>query len=262
MRLTQGVLLLCALLTAPASPRAGDNAADSSVLRLRVVTDAGDVDGTGFLIHRDDRNPDVALYFLTSARLFRDPQGGPSPRIQAARVFLGGEHTLDVPRDDIFVCTGVIDVAVVRATSPSTTLVPRPLVYDPPSPGEVFHISGYGRDGARATVAERVRFLSTLLAVGDRDASALVGCVGAPAISRNGAFGLVSECTAGRTPTIALFSVARAFIERHVPTNRPSTPAQASFPDREMSRPAAPHGTDSADGLRIRISNRSALLID
>jgi hypothetical protein len=55
------------------------------------------------LIHREDRETGAVLYLLTSAHLFRDPQGGPPPRIQVARVLLGGELTLDVSSDDIFV---------------------------------------------------------------------------------------------------------------------------------------------------------------
>jgi hypothetical protein len=221
-------LLVCALVAAPASPRAdGDTAADSSVLKLRVITDAGDVHGTCVLIYRDNRGSDVVLYFVTSAHLFRDPQGGPPPRVQVVRVLLDREHTFDVGLDNLFFAPGIIDVAILRVTTAGSALVPQPLLYEAPSPGEVFLISGYRQDGARATVAERVRFRSTLLAVGDRDASALVGCVGAPAISRNGAFGVVSECKAGRAPVIDLFSVARSFIERHVPPSRPSNTAQA-----------------------------------
>jgi hypothetical protein len=228
MRLRQALLFVCALLAAPASPRAAaDTGADAAALRLRLVTDAGDIDGTCVLIHREDRGDDAILYLLTSAHLFRDPQGGPPPRVQVVRVLLGGEHTLDVGRDNLFVAPGVIDVAILRATTGHSALVPQPLLYEAPSPGEVFLISGYGQDGAHAAVAERVRFRSTLLVGGDHDASALVGCVGAPAISRHGAFGVVSECKAGRVPIIDLFSVARSFIERHVPPSRPSDTAQA-----------------------------------
>jgi hypothetical protein len=227
MRPTQRALLLSTLLVASSSAGAAvDSAPDSAVLRLQVVTDRGNVDGTGVLIHREDHGTDVVLYFVTSARLFKDPEGGLPLRTQVTRVRLDGHHTLDVPRDSIFVCPGVIDVAVLRATSPMTALVPRPVIYEEPSPGEVFHITGYGPDLQPATIAERVRFRSTIFAVGDRDASALLGCVGAPAISRSGAFGVVSECAPGRTPKITLFSVARPFIERHAPISRPSNTAQ------------------------------------
>ena len=128
MRPTQRWLLLCALLAVSASPRAAvDTAISDAVLRLQIVTDGDDVAGTATLIHREDKETGAVLYLVTSARLFKDPQGGPPPRIQVARVFLGADHTLDVSSKDIFVCTGVIDVAVLRATSPGTTLVPQPL---------------------------------------------------------------------------------------------------------------------------------------
>jgi len=170
------------------------------------------------LIHREDRGTDVVLYFLTSAHLLRGPEGEAPPRTQAVRVLLDAEHTLDIGRDDLFIPAGaVVDVAVIRATTAATMLVPRPLIYEAPSAGEVFLISGYDSRGAPATITEHVRFQSTLLAVGDHDASALVGCVGAPAISRGGVFGVVSECNAGRAPVVALLSMARPFIDRHVP---------------------------------------------
>ena len=227
MRPIPRVLLLCTLLTASASAGAAlDPVTDGAVLRVQVFTEKGNVDGTGVLVHREDRATGVVLYFVTSARLFKDREGGLPPRTQVARILLDGSHRLDVARDDIFVCPGVLDLAVLRATAPKTTLVPRPLVYEEPSPGEVFQIAGYRPDLTHISVTERVRFRSTLLVVGDRDASALVGCVGAPAISPRGAFGVVSECPPGRTPTIALFSTARSFIERYVPISRPSTTAQ------------------------------------
>jgi len=220
-------VLLCTLLAASAFAGAAvDPVKDGAVLRLQVVTDKSNVDGTGVLVQREDRAAGVVLYVVTSARLFKDPEGGLPPQTQVVRVLVDGSHTLDVARDDIFVCPGVLDVAVLRATVPKTTLVPRPLVYEEPSPGELFQIAGYRPDLTPASVTERVRFRSTLLVVGDRDASALIGCVGAPAFSPRGAFGVVSECPPGRTPTIALFSRARPFIERYVPISRPSTTAQ------------------------------------
>ena len=60
-----------------------------------------------------------------------------------------------------------------------------------------------------------------LFAIGDRDLSALWGCVGAPAISQERVFGIVSQCSANRSPVISFLSMARGFIERNVP--RPIT---------------------------------------
>jgi hypothetical protein len=155
-------------------------------------------------------------------------------------VLLDDEHALEIQRDDQFVPAGAfVDVAILRATTTPTTLVPRPLIYEAPSAEEVFLISGYDRSGAGATVAEHVRFQSTRLAVGDRDASALIGCVGAPAISRRGVFGVVSECHAGRSPVIALLSVARSLIDRHVPglVGYPSGTPEFRMTGREIRSP-------------------------
>ena len=105
MRPTPRVWLLSALLAASASAGAEEPpVSDGAVLRLQVVAEKGNVDGTGVLVHREDRATGVVLYFVTSARLLEDPEGGLPPRTQLARVFLDGGHTLDVARDDIFVC--------------------------------------------------------------------------------------------------------------------------------------------------------------
>jgi len=134
-------------------------------------------------------------------------------------------HTTDVKHEDVFMPVGsCVDVAVIRVTTAATTnlrFVPRPVVYDPPSAGTDFLVSGYDHNGHPATLAARIRFRSTLLAIGDRDLSALWGCVGAPAISQERVFGIVSQCSANRSPVISFLSMARGFIERNVP--RPIT---------------------------------------
>lgn len=229
MRLPQSLLLAFASFVAIGfSPAAGDEAADSSVRKLHVVTDVREADGTCVLIQRDTVGPNVVLYFLTSGHLFRGPDDQPPPNVRAVRVFIDHEQTIDVGRDAIFLPGGaLLDVVIVRATVAAATIAARPVSYEPPSIGDVFRISGYGADGAPAAVAERVRFKSTLLTVGDRDASTLAGCVGAPAISQKGLFGIVSECGVGRAPVVVLLSMAQSFIERHVPRPASRTTYQA-----------------------------------
>ena len=236
MRPTLGLLLSCVLLAAPASSQpAGNPPADGSVLRLQVVTDAGKTDGTCVLIHREDRGAQSVLYFLTSSRLLREPDDERLLRQPNVRLQLDNGRTLDVRRDDIFIPAGaVVDIAVLRTATASTGIAPRVLNYEPPSIGELFHISGHDRNGAEVAIAEHVRFRSTLLAVGDHDTSALVGCVGAPAISQRGVFGVVTECDAGRPPVIALISVARSFIDRHLP--RTANPTAPTPPGERLSR--------------------------
>jgi len=60
--------------------------------------------------------------------------------------------------------------------------------------------------------------------VGDRDASGLAGCVGAPAVSDEGIYGVVGECDPNRAPVITLLSAAYSLITRQVPglTGRPT----------------------------------------
>jgi hypothetical protein len=198
-----------------------------------VVTDAGKTDGTCVLIHREDRGTQSVLYFLTSSRLLREADDERLLRQPNIRLQLDSGRTLDVRRDGIFIPAGVIDVAVLRTATASTGTVPRPLNYEPPSIGELFHISGYDREGAPVEIVEHVRFRSTLFAVGDHDTSALMGCLGAPAISQRGVFGVVTECDAGRAPVIALISVARSFIDRHLP--RTANPT-AQTPGERVSR--------------------------
>jgi hypothetical protein len=227
MRLRHGVLLASALLIPSSlSSAATPPTSARSAFRLQVVTDAGEANGTCALIHRDDRNADVVLTFVTASRLFKGADDTAPPRIQSVRVWLDGGRALDVRRNDVFLPAAMlVDIAVFRATTPpAAIIVALPPVYDAPSAGDAFAISGVGSDGAAATVAERVQFQSTILTVGDRDASALIGCVGAPAIFRSGVFGIVSECAAGHAPVIAQLSIARSFIERHVPRSAPGRP--------------------------------------
>ena len=86
--------------------------------------------------------------------------------------------------------------------------------------------------------------------MGDRDASGILGCKGAPAIVEGRVFGLVSECAAGRTPSITPLSAARSFLSRNVPGWRLDLVAPAGStlfgpvsPNEVLMRP------DEGDGL-------------
>jgi len=242
MRLLTGLLFAGAFTITGVVPRQAvdaDGTIDRSVLALRIVRDAGNEYGTAVLIHREDRGDNALLYFLTSSCLFRTADGEPLPRARAVELLVDETRTLDVKHEDLFMPVGsCVDVAVFRVTAAATTtLAPRPVVYDAPSAGADFLVSGYDRNGLPATLAGHIRFRSTLLASGDRDVSVLRGCVGAPAISQEGVFGIVSQCAANRSPVISLLSMARGFIERNVP--RPITDArpisQLDFRNHEMA---------------------------
>jgi hypothetical protein len=226
MKTSARLIAVAFAMLVPAFTQASGNHDSSarSVVGVRVVSDAGEMRGTAVLIRREDLAAGSRLHFLTSARLIPpefDHRRVPT-RIQ---LVLDGTRVLEVKTEDVFV-TGnrFTEVAILEATGTALPpLQPWPVVYAPPPVGADFLLLGFDNAGGVKTVAERVRFESTLLAVGDRDASALAGCVGAPAIAPEGVFGVVRDCESGRSPTISLMSVARSFMERHVPPHTTQT---------------------------------------
>lgn len=219
---------------------------DGSVLQLRVVKAAGETIGTCVLIDRENHTDRVDLYFLTSSRLFRDANIEWEPPPRAVAVLFEDGQTLDVKRQDLFLVGRLVaDVAVFRVTTTNTVAVARRLNYNAVSPGDVFSISGFDQHRKPVKVAERVRFASTRLALGDRDASVLVGCVGAPAILQVGVFGVVSECNPNRPPVISLLAFSRRSIERRLPRRTTETLLVPQFdfvtrprrPESEIRRP-------------------------
>jgi hypothetical protein len=216
------IALLCSLgvlTAAPGRAAAPGPPADASAARpLQIVHASGILDGTCVLVSVEPREHDVMLHFITSARLFKTAEGQPLPPARAIRVTLDDGSEVAVQREDVFLPVGnLVDVAVLRAAAPNATFVSEAMTFSVPPPERDFLIAGYDRDGAPATVAEHVRFVSPRLVVGDRDASGLAGCVGAPAISADGFYGVVSECDVDRVPIVTPLSIAYSFIARHVP---------------------------------------------
>jgi len=256
MRALRGVLLFSALLVLSSGARAGDPPVNGSVVRVHVITDGRSVDGTCALIRREDGERQTVLHFLTSAKLFRDRDAEPS-RVHTVQLIFDDGQALEVKREEVILPMGtLVDVALLRATVESTALLSRPVLYDAPLLGEVFMIAGHDRNGERATVIEHVRFLSTLLATGDRDASSLAACVGAPAIGADSIFGVVTECAAGRAPTIALLSTARTFIERHVPPSPSIVTRQFEVVRRQFEAPAQSVACDTTRAGEVDVPTK------
>jgi hypothetical protein len=236
---------------------AGDEKTAPSVFPVRVVSDAGEVHGTAVLIRLEERANDATLYFLTSSRLFRAADGERQLPAKAVQLRLGEQRTLDVKREDVLVAgAGFVDVAILRAITATTKFfVAKPVIYDPPSVGAVFLVSSPGESGGIRSVAEHVRFESHLLVVGDRDASAVGGCLGAPAISPEGVFGIVRECEPNRSPVISLLAMAQSFIEQYVPrqtTSAAPTP-QFSLVERQVAGPLVLVGCSATKTAELNV---------
>jgi hypothetical protein len=244
MRITSGLAAaaLAMSIAAPSATLASGAIVPASVVAVRVVTDGGDVRGTAVLIRQDERGDETTLSFLTSARLFH-PSGEDVQRPpMAVELRLEDGRTLNITHDDVIVGGGAfVDVAILRVTIARAGLrvQPAPVVFHAPDPGAVFLISGLDEHGGDTSVAEHVRFRSTLLVLGDRDASGLADCVGAPAFAADGIFGVVRECEPNRVPVISLLSMAQPFFERHLPrlTTSVAPTAQFRLVEREVTAP-------------------------
>lgn len=209
----------------PSISQLPDGRLDDATLRLRIVQDGHVDNATCVLIHRENRGDDVVLYFVTAAHLFKRTTGEAPPRVTAINVVVDGRHAITIDPDDLVLPVGsLVDIAIFRAVVTHTTLVPQAILFEPPVSGSVFLIAGRDDAGALVTTTERVRRRATAVVAGDRDASALTGCEGAPAVGEGGMFGIVILCEPGRLPVVTLFSIAHDWISRHVPGlfHRPS----------------------------------------
>lgn len=216
---TIAAALSIGLLSLPARAAGASAPSDVRAARpLQIVRASGTLEGTCALVYAEPGEDDVLLYFVTAARLFKTAEGEPLAPARAIRVTLGDGRTVPVQREDVFLPMGnFVDIAVLRATAPNATFVSGTMTFSVPPPGRDFLIAGYDRNGVPATVTEHVRFVSTRLVVGDRDASGLEGCVGAPAISADGIYGIVTDCDVNRAPIVMPLAVAYSFLARHVP---------------------------------------------
>jgi hypothetical protein len=171
MKLTAGIIVVVAAIELAAPGHSLAQAApSSSVFAVRVVTDDGAAYGTAVLVGREDRGPTTTLYLLTSAALFRSTHSDRIQTAKAVRLELDLTQSVEIEREDVlFVGTGVTDLILLRArTSDVAWVTSAPVVYDPPPLGAVFLISAPDGGGNVKTVAEHVRFESTLLVIGDR----------------------------------------------------------------------------------------------
>jgi hypothetical protein len=195
-------------------------ASTSAVVLPLQITRAGTTTAAACtLIHREDRNGGIRLYFVTAGNLFRTAEG--ERLAQETSIIVGfGMDTLAVdPADVVLPAAPVVNVALLPVNVAHTDLVPGPIGFEPPAPEAGFLISGLAA-GRPADVQQRTRFVSTVLLVGDRDVSGFEGCLGSAATAATRTFGVVTSCEPGRTPIITLFRAARSFLQRNIPALR------------------------------------------
>jgi hypothetical protein len=218
MRCFDRLTILALMFVAAAATGIAASPSEPVLARIEIATSRETVKSTAFFIHQQ-RDVDAAiLYFLTSARPFKESAADLRAGTRRIRLIRHGEVPIEVAPTDVTLPVGnMLDVAVIRVVGSRGSVAPMPLVFEPPSPGQLFVVSGFSKQETALAVPQRVHFAATSLIVGDRDASTLAGCSGAPATVEGGAFGIVTDCQQGRGPSIVPLSVARSFILRHVP---------------------------------------------
>jgi hypothetical protein len=186
--------------------------------RIEIATSRGTVKSTSFVVHQQRDGDTAILYYLASARPFKDSAADLRAGTRRIRLIRPGEIPIDIAAAEVTLPIGnMLDVAIIRVAGSRTSVTPMPMVFDPPSPGQAFVISGFSTHDTGLAVPQRVHFAATSLIVGDRDASTLAGCSGAPATVDGGAFGMVTDCQPGRGPSIVPLSVVQPFIRRSLP---------------------------------------------
>ena len=205
----------------------------AQTLPLRIERGGQTIAATCSLIQRSDTTPTTTLTFATAGHLFRTIDGDRLADIGAVSVLgLAGPSPVAV-REVILPPAVVVDIALLRVAVHAVDLAPLPLVFVPPGPGTEFRVAGFDHAGMPVQSVQRVRIRTSSLLLGDREASSLAGCEGAPAISDQGQFGVVVSCERGKVVIVSLLQLSEAFLRHHVPlpprTALP-TPANPALP--------------------------------
>lgn len=193
---------------------------NGAVLHMQVTGRGGLSEGTCFLVHTEQHERGVVYYFLTAAHLL-DPDALGEQRAFSLRIqIVTDSGVIETSGADALFPAGTeqgLDLAVIRAASADGALMPVQLA-GPPDPAQTFVVRGSAQNGRpSSTFAERVRFRSTRLIVGDRTVGDARDMAGAPAMVEGGVFGVVSDCGSNRVPVITLLSAASGFLSRAIP---------------------------------------------
>jgi hypothetical protein len=176
-----------------------------AVLQLTIEIEKGkETLASAVLVHREDGPRGVVLFFLTSETLMPATAGA----------LPGWEHEGEgASRRD----GSTLGIAVIRILIEKSSLPPAAVVLEPPREGEPFFVVIHNAAGQPVVVPQHAQKVSARSAMGDIDISSAAGCVGAPAFTERGVFGIVTECGAGQPPLITLLSSARDLLRRLIP---------------------------------------------
>jgi hypothetical protein len=191
-------------------------ALENAALTLTITRDGRTTDAYCVLLKRVDQPGRVTLYFATAARLFTHKDGRPLPPAHSI-VVTDGRSELDViPTDVTWHPDSLLNLAILHVVVPQSPLEARSITFDIPAPGSVFLVPERDLSGAAVVHPQRTAHSSSGVVVGDREAAG-TRCLGAPAESAAGIFGIVSACEPGSPPSITTFSVAANWLTRQVP---------------------------------------------
>jgi hypothetical protein len=216
------------LVIASVSPWSTGASTSAVVLPLHITRAGTTTAGTCTLIHREDGEGEIRLYFVTAGHLFRTADGERLAKETSIGVGFAPDTLAVDSADVVLPAAPVLDLALIRVKVAHTDLVPGPIGFEPPAPGAGFLVSGFAA-GRPADVPQHSRFVSTVFLVGDRDVSGLDGCLGSAASAASSTFGVVAACEQGKTPLITLFRAARAFLERNIPGLRQPSLTEATL---------------------------------
>ncbi len=239
-----GCVLAFVVVTVPGADASGGA---SSVVSVHAAPDGRPVIGTGVIVAADVRQG--ALFVLTAAPLFRRADGeadtgGVRVRIGDLLASVGPDHVLHPVGDLSGIALLRVDAHDLGGTLPAVDIVP--LESREMALGSVFLIAVSAPGGQRVDVPQHVRFGATRLVVGDRSVAHLDACLGAPALTEGGVSGVVVDCTAGRSPVVALTSALDGFLRRHLPATSTATRWSSPFTltERVLGGPLLTVGCD------------------
>lgn len=236
-RLACGLILAAAATVIPATAQPVMEE-QPFAYRIRVVRDGAPTEATAVLVRRQSDDAHVILHFVTAAHPFRNVIGRYSP-YDSLSVQVEGRSLEVRPQDLVLPKGGLIDIAILRVTVPSSAVVPPQLTLEIP-PGTPFLLAGFDAFARPEKAEQRVRRVATLAVAGDRRVAAIIGCAGAPALVEGRVFGIAGTCGIDTPPVVVPFAAIADWLKRYVPdglTLPLAVPTEFGLTERELQGP-------------------------